>query len=84
MTALTRICLDYVPTIPMSKHENKTDKLFQNSALSLTESVYLRPRFHGHLFFDKVGLSQIDILVFIEFCVEVSSSNICDKGEPAK
>ena len=65
-------------------NEQLFSQVCQYNALSLTESVYLRPRFHGHFFFDKVGLSQINMLVLIEVCVEVSSSNICDKGERAK
>ena len=44
----------------------------------------VRPRFHEQLFFDKVGLSQKNMLVLIQFCVEFSLSNICDKGERAK
>ena len=43
-----------------------------------------RPRLHGHFFFDKVGFSQKNVLVYIQFCDEVSLSNACDKDERAK
>ena len=47
------------------------------------EEDKLRPRFHGQFFFDKVGLSQKNMLLKIQFCGEVSLSNIFDKCEPA-
>ena len=37
--------------------------------------------FRGQFFFDKVGLSQKNMLVLIQFCGEVSLSNICDQEE---
>ena len=47
--------------------------------------VSVRPRFHGQFFFDKVGLSQKKICSCkVQFCGEVSLSNICDKDERAK
>ena len=47
-------------------------------------AILVKPGFQGHFFFDKVGLSQKNILVQTHFCGEVSLSNICDKGERAK
>ena len=50
----------------------------QNGMITLLQK-FLRPRSHGQFFFDKVGLSQQNMLVYIKFCGEVSLSNICDK-----
>ena len=40
----------------------------------------LRPRFHGQFYFDKVGLSQKNMLLWRSFNVKY----LCDKGERAK
>ena len=44
----------------------------------------IKPGFHGQVFFDKVGLSQKNMLVQSQFFCEVLLPNICDKGERAK
>ena len=57
------------------------DSIYYLSNISI---IHIMPRFPGQVFFDKVGLSQKNMLVSIQLCGEVSLSNICDKGERAK
>ena len=63
----------------LQNHSHLTAGLFAK-----LDDLFLRPSFHGQIFFDKEGLSQKNMLLLTQFCGEVSLSNICDKGERAK